>query len=95
LKVKKIHGDSVKNGSARTKKSTGERAPNAPPPACLRLKKKYLQKLIISRFRKRHFINSFDVLKNHELNCMVFENQGFPQISNLSSSSQKSEKSLL
>ena len=65
------------------------------PPACLRLKKKYLQKLIISRFRKRHFINSFDVLKNHELNCMVIENQGFPQISNLSSSSQKSEKSLL
>ena len=37
LKVKKFHGDSVKNESARTK-TTGGGAPNAPSPACLGLK---------------------------------------------------------
>jgi len=32
LKVKKIHGDSVKNESAREKKTGGGWVPNAPPP---------------------------------------------------------------
>ena len=36
LQVKKIHGDSVKNESAKAKKRGGAKRP--PPPACLGLK---------------------------------------------------------
>ena len=46
FKVKKCHGDSVKNESARAKKLE-QRAPNAPPPlACLGLKEKNIEKII-------------------------------------------------
>ena len=38
LKDKKIHGDSVKNKSARTKKTTGWRGRQMPPPSLFKVK---------------------------------------------------------
>ena len=35
LKVTKFHGDSVKNKSAKTKKTRGRGGSNVPPPSCL------------------------------------------------------------
>ena len=40
LKVKKFHGDSVTNESAKAKKLQGG-APNAPPPSLLRVKREF------------------------------------------------------
>ena len=61
-KVKKFHGDNIKNESAKAKKTRGGGAPNAPPPACLGLKETMEKLAEINTFRVRKSIVSSSYL---------------------------------